>query len=173
MRGRFLALTALLVLAGCNKSTPGETAPTNAATPAVALSGIAEKLAQDNVGAAVDDAKMLIAAEPDNAEAYLLLARGEARQDNAGNAVAALETAFNKGFHDPRGALGHPDFDRLRDNRSFVALARRYGTQRSAASSAPRRPAVETSVIRAGDVSIMESSDGHGRIRAGDVVIED
>ena len=171
-----VACTALL-LTGCDllkdKESPVDTASvvpaaTEAAT-APDAAAITLELSQGNFGKAADMATAATLANPSDPALFLLLARIEARRQNVGNAVAALRSAFAAGFHDPRGAMNHPDFDGIRSDQAFAALAAQY-----APAKAVRRVAdAPSSSVRAGNVSITETADGHSRIRAGDVEIRD
>lgn len=132
---------------------------------------IAQDIAAGNYGKAVRSAEQAIASNPNDPEMYFLLARAEAKLQNVGNATKALQASFDAGFHDPRGAMNHPDFDAIRSNRIFAELANRSSHSEHSAPARSVDPAVST--VSAGNVSIIEGSDGRSRIRAGDVVIED
>lgn len=171
------SVAALLSLSACDKLTgDGEPAPQagvapDAAPPAPDAAAIALAMSQGNLGTAAEMATAATQANPSDPALFLLLARIEAKRQNVGNAVSALQSAFGAGFHDPRGALNHPDFDGIRKDKAFVALVQQFSPAK-AASKAAAAPAPSSS-IRAGDVSIFESADGHSRIRAGDIEIRD
>lgn len=167
---------AALLLVGCDllqdKKAPAE-APGASATGEVTIpdaAAITLELGQGNLGKAADMATAATQANPSDPALFLLLARIEARRQNVGNAVAALKSAFAAGFHDPRGAMNHPDFDGIRNDKAFAALAAQYAPAKTAARPVAKVP---SSSVRAGDVSITETADGHSRIRAGDVEIRD
>lgn len=164
-------------MAGCDQigqKTQDKNASAEAGSTAskVRQEAINEALAVSNFGEAASLARDAIAESPSVPELYLLLARAEARLNNMGNAVSALRRAFELGFHDPRGALNHPDFDGIRNGSEFARLAQKYAP-RPTSQAKPASHAPDTETVRAGDVSITEHSDGSTRIRAGDVVIED
>lgn len=170
----FALATCAVITSSCDKSGSGE-APQAAVLAGAShdelASSIARDLADGNYEQASRSAEKAIAANPKDAELYLLLARAEARLQNIGKAVRALETSFEAGFHDPRGALDHPDFDTIRSSGIFADFASRFSRTQREGAVRPVRPTVSS--ISAGDVSIIEGSDGHSRIRAGDIVIED
>lgn len=178
---------AMLMLAACDTGSSGSE---NTEDGAASESGLSEggsaniesqlanaynSLAQGNLAEAADLARSIILVNPNKPEVYLLLARAEARLKNTGNATDALSMALDKGFHDPRGAINHPDFDQIRNDEQFIALSRKYAAKASpskaAASKSP--PSQNRSTITSGDVSITEDENGRSRIRAGDIVIED
>jgi hypothetical protein len=133
---------------------------------------IAAEISNGNFGRAAELARAAAEGKSGNPEIFLLLARAEARLNNTGYAVEALDKAFENGFHDPRGAVDHPDFDKIRNASTFRSLLKKWSIS-AAASPAPRASqSAPSSVTRAGDVSIIESG-GKTRIQAGDVVIED
>lgn len=164
---------AILLLSACDssKDTGEAGAAADAGQPAPDAAAITLELSQGNLGKAAEMAAAATQANPSDPALSLLLARIEARRQNVGNAVAALKSSFDAGFHDPRGALNHPDFDGIRNDKAFAALVSQYAAPakatRKAAAPAP------SSAITAGDVSIIESADGHSRIRAGDIEIRD
>ena len=178
---------ALLTLAACSPNSPSSensgdaAAPTSATTEGSSgniegrLADAYNSLSQGNLAEAADLARSIILVNPNKPEVYLLLARAEARLKNTGNATEALSTALDKGFHDPRGAINHPDFDQIRNDEQFIALSRKYAEKASPSkASAPKSPRPQNrSTITAGDVSITEDENGRSRIRAGDVFIED
>ena len=157
-------------LAGCEKQTavPTEQA---AATEVPTAAFIAKDLSSGNYERAAKAAQQAVAANPADAESHLLLARAEARLQNVGAAVAALQAAFDAGFHDPRGALNNPDFDGIRANPIFAKFASQFERKAQAAVGQVRSAPVSS--IRAGDVSITENDDGSSRIRAGDIELRD
>ena len=178
---KFYALgiaSACLVLAACGQNSGGgaQGNDTGAAAGAVASAqDISAEMANGNFGRAAELARAAVQAQPGNAEILLILARAEARLNNVGYAVDALDKAFANGFHDPRGAVRHPDFDKIRTTPAFRNLLKNWnlasgsgggGSSSGAADSGP------SSLTRAGDVSITETGSGT-RIQAGDVVIED
>lgn len=182
MRALFVTLLgASLLAAGCNdkaKNPPQDAAPqaeTNETAPEAApestasVEDITSEMTSGNFARAAELAREATAAQPSNPDLFLLLARAEARLGNQGYAIDALNQAFEKGFHDPRGAVNHPDFDKIRGTQAFQSLMKKWGIQ---ASAVPSKAKPSASVTRAGDVSITESG-GHTRIRAGDIVIEE
>jgi len=177
LAGCVISLSAILFLSACDKFRgDGEPeAQAVAASDAMRLApdaaAITLEMSQGNLGTAAELATAATQANPSDPALFLLLARIEAKRQNVGNAVSALQAAFGAGFHDPRGALNHPDFDGIRKERAFLALVQQFSPAK-AASKAVAAPAPSSS-IRAGDVSIVESADGHSRIRAGDIEIRD
>ena len=186
-KNALFAGAAILTLAACgsnlssSKNTHDEAA--SAAGPIEGSSGNIESrladaynsLSQGNLAEAADLARSIILVNPNKPEVYLLLARAEARLKNTGNATDALSTALNKGFHDPRGAINHPDFDQIRNDEQFIALSRKYAAKASSSkASASKSPRSQNrTTITSGDVSITEDENGRSRIRAGDIIIED
>lgn len=179
-----------MMCAGCDQISLKEQGNAASQVPAVPATPTTQArqaeinvaLAADNNEEAVTIARKAIEENPTVPEVHLLLARAEARSQNIGNAVTALRKSFELGFHDPRGALAHPDFDRIRSISEFQTLSRQFAASANngkpevtnvekAADPKPKRVISER--IQAGDVSISSRSDGSGRIRAGDVVIED
>lgn len=179
--------TAMLMLVACDtgssssKSTEdgaaSESGPTEGSFDNIEsqLASAYNSLSQGNLAEAADLARSIILVNPNKPEVYLLLARAEARLKNTGNATDALSTALNKGFHDPRGAINHPDFDQIRNDEQFIALSRKYASKTSPSkASASKSPRPQNrSTITSGDVSITEDENGRSRIRAGDIIIED
>ena len=135
------------------------------------VASIAQDLAAGNYDKAAKGAQLAIDADPSKPELQLLFARAQARLQNVGEAVAALQACFEAGFHDPRGALENPDFDAIRANPIFIDFARKF--QRKQAVSPARSRSGPASSITAGDVSIIEGRDGHSHIRAGDIDLKD
>lgn len=174
-RGLFFAvMLSAAGLAGCDQQPSATSAAVSdvdaqSATPSAA--SIAQDLASGDYDKAAKAAEKAVAANPADPELHLLQARAQARLQNVGAAVGALQAAFNAGFHDPRGALNNPDFDGIRANGIFAQFAAKYQRKQSPGAAKPR--SAPASSITAGDVSIIESADGSSRIRAGDVVIED
>jgi hypothetical protein len=175
-----LAFSGALFLAGCDSSSRSgeqEDAPQaeqKAETDPVPVpdaAAVAREISAANYGEAARLAEAALSDRPGDPEMYLLLARAQARLQNVGSAVNALQAAFDAGFHDPRGALNHPDFDGIRTNRIFAEFVSRFQRSQSKGAAKPAGPA--GSSVRAGDVSITEDSNGKTRIRAGDIVIED
>ena len=166
------ALLGALILVGCNKlpnSEPDAKLTSGQAAPSAAT--IALDLSSGNYGKAAKGAQVAIDADPQNPELHLLLARAQARLQNVGDAIKALQVSFDTGFHDPRGALNNPDFDGIRANPIFASFVSRFQNKQVLRSDKyMTRPA---SSITAGDVSIIDSRDGHSRIRAGDIELED
>lgn len=177
------ALAMALTLSGCEKLPSSGTEGKPSAQASQGGSGtseqatvldaadIARELSSGNYDNAVKGAQAAISADPQNPELFLLLARAQARLQNVGAAVKALQAAFDAGFHDPRGALNNPDFDGVRTNPIFAEFANKF--QRKQPSSASKSRSSPVSSITAGDVSIIEGSDGHSRIRAGDIDLRD
>lgn len=178
---------AMLMLAACDtgssssENTKDGTASESGSTEGSSdniesqLANAYNSLAQGNLAEAADLARSIILVNPNKPEVYLLLARTEARLKNTGNATDALSTALDKGFHDPRGAINHPDFDQIRNDEQFIALSRKYASKTSpskASASKSPRPQNRTT-ITSGDVSITEDENGRSRIRAGDIIIEE
>ena len=176
------ALVGALVLTGCNKfPTSGSdekvaTAPSQDPSAigqdtAPSAATIAQNISDGNYDKAAKGAQVAIDADPQNPELLLLLARAQAKLQNVGDAVKALKASFYAGFHDPRGALNHPDFDGIRANPIFVDFATKF--QRNQARDTSRSRSRPASSIAAGDVSIVEGRDGHSHIRAGDIQLND
>jgi len=178
---------AMLMLAACNTgSSSSENTKDGAASESGLNDGSSESiesqlanannsLAQGNLTEAADLARSIILVNPNKPEVYLLLARAEARLKNTGNAIDALSKALDKGFHDPRGAINHPDFDQIRNDDQFIALSRKYAGKASPAKASASKspPSQNRSTITSGDVSITEYENGRSRIRAGDIIIEE
>jgi hypothetical protein len=162
-------------LSSCDKQPAQSDGHSGAASAdqeqAPAAASIAQDLAAGNYDAAAKAAELAVAANPGDAELHLLQARAQARLQNVGAAVAALRASFDAGFHDPRGALNNPDFDGIRANPIFAKFASQFARKSKAAPSESRSG--PTSSITAGDVSIIENSDGSSRIRAGDIELRD
>ena len=153
---------AALLLSACDKKTTAPSGvPQAIETPQADASSIAEDISAGNYQIAASNAQKALGVEPHNAELYLLLARSEARLQNAGEAVGALQKSVSEGLHDPRGALNHPDFDGIRTTEAFTNLAARYVEGRSSGS--------QENTIQAGDASISEDGHGHSHIHAGDI----
>lgn len=180
---KLVACLLALSLSGCDKlpisafenksteqSSRGETGSAEQ-TEVPGATSIAKDLSSGAYDKAVEGAQAAIAVDSHNPELLLLLARAQAKLQNVGEAVKALNASFEAGFHDPRGALNNPDFDGIRTNPIFAAFANGY--QRKQVRRATTPLSEQMSSITAGDVSIHESRDGRARIRAGDVVIED
>ncbi len=157
-------------LAGCEKQAAAPTEQA-AATEAPTAAFIAQELSSGNYERAAKAAQQAVTANPADAELHLLLARAEARLQNVGAAVAALQAAFDAGFHDPRGALNNPDFDGIRANPVFAKFVSQF--ERKARAAVGQVRSAPVSSIRAGDVSIIENGDGSSRIRAGDIELRD
>ena len=175
MRNKSFQITTLLLCAlatsACEKNDTGRVDQVAASTQVPSPQSIAQELAAGNYEKAARAAEQAIAANPADAELHLLLARAEARLQNIGAAVAALQGSFDAGFHDPRGALNNPDFDGIRSNPIFVKFASQFDRKQKVVSGPARSKPIST--IRAGDVSIIENADGSSRIRAGDIELED
>lgn len=169
------AISAAAILVSCNQKPADQNGSpeqfNQTGQQPVSADSIASELVNGNFAQAAEMARSATRATPADPQYFLLLARAEARLGNLGYAVEALDNAFKQGFHDPRGAVNHPDFDKIRSSAAFQQLLRQWRistatTPKAAAQSAP------ASVTRAGDVSIVEQG-GRTRIQAGDVVIED
>jgi len=176
------ALVGALLLTGCNKfptsgseekvaaePTQGSSAASQDEAPSAA--SIAQDLSAGNYENAAKGAQAAIDADLGNAELLLLLARAQAKLQNVGEAVKALKTSFDAGFHDPRGALNNPDFDGIRANPIFLEFANKF--QRKQVGIANRSRSGSASSITAGDVSITGGRDGQSHIRAGDIQLDD
>jgi hypothetical protein len=144
---------------------------TDSAAPA-SPEDIAAEIAGGNYGRAADLARAATATRTADPQLYLLLARAEARLENRGYAVEALNRAFENGFHDPRGAVNHPDFDKIRKSPEFQRLLQQWSIGGARAATTRAASSAPSAVTRAGDVSITETG-GHTRIRAGDIVIDE
>lgn len=171
----FVFSSCLVGLSACGQQ---DSSPQGSATDSVVdargaapAAVIAEALSSGNYGKAAEAANAALATDPSNPELYFLLARAEARLQNVGSAVKALQASFDSGFHDPRGALNNPDFDGIRDNPIFTAFANGFRPKSQQGSS--KTPAAPTSRVTAGNVSIVEGPNGETSIRAGDLIIED
>lgn len=169
------ALGAAVILVSCNQKPADQNGSPDqsnqSAQQPVSADAIASEIANGNFAQAADMARAATRATPSDPQYFLLLARAEARLGNLGYAVEALDSAFQQGFHDPRGAVNHPDFDKIRGAGAFQQLLRKWAIS----GAAPTRSATQSapaSVTRAGDVSIVEQG-GRTRIQAGDVVIDD
>lgn len=173
-----LASFNFLFLAGCVDANDDGSQEPQADAEAVNeqsipnVAAITHELNQGNLGKAAEMATAATKANPSDPALLILLARIEARRQNVGDAIAALRSAFAQGFHDPRGALNHPDFDGIRGEEAFITIVAQFAVPAKAARKPAPAP-VSSSSIRAGDVSIVESVDGHSRIRAGDIEIRD
>lgn len=177
-------LMSALALASCNKSPTEksgeklEASPSQGSSlsiPDVAASSLAisQALAAGNYDSAAKQAQEAVNATPQNADLLLLLARAQARLQNVGDAVQALQASFDAGFHDPRGALNNPDFDGVRSNPIFAEFARKFQRKQAVGLKQSRARSGPTSSITAGDVSIIEGRDGRSIIRAGDIELKD
>ena len=157
-----LCLGAAAMLSGCGeRADKGERAAQS--TPAVdSKSAIRSAIIARNFGDAARRAKELTERSPEDAEAWLLLARAEALSDNEGAALDALDKAVRAGLADTDRALGDPAFDAIRDSDRFAAIEERANpaahARRTAAPAVKKheQPEVEMTddYIRAGDVVI-------------------
>jgi DNA-binding SARP family transcriptional activator len=161
-----LCLGAAAMLSGCGEraKNDGEQAA-QSTPPADSKAAIRSAIIARNFGDAARRAKELTERSPEDAEAWLLLARAEALSDNEGAALDALDRAVRAGLADADRVLGDPAFDAIRDSHRFAAIEERANpaaharqTHRTAAPAVKKheQPEVEMTddYIRAGDVVI-------------------
>ncbi len=187
----FPALVAGLALAGCGDvpgfgATPKKpTPPPTAAVRPVAIASTADDaveaakaaLMAQNLGLAADLAAKGQTQFPRDNRLHLLRAQAEARLGNAGDSAGAFLLALDTGLAESAQALNASDFDDVRDSKPFVPVLARLGSLSSANPASAARlerraaPPRVTSRVRAGDVEIIETTDG-ASVRAGDVRLD-
>lgn len=171
---RHAIITLAILTAACQDKAgaPADDGNAAASSQTPTPEAISAALSSANYGQAAEMARAASKAQPNDPQLFLLLARAEARLNNLGSAVEALDMAFQKGFHDPRGAANHPDFDKIRRAPEFQALLKKWSLGAASSAAARQNEGADRSVTRAGDVSISEGTGGT-RIQAGDIVIEE
>ena len=98
----------------------------------------------------------LTAANPTNADAWLIAADARAAADSRNGALAALESAFNNGVRDVARLDADHYLEPLRSSSEYEALLARFGLARSVAQAADTSITGTSagSVVRAGDISV-------------------
>ncbi|GAB7541403.1 hypothetical protein [Cupriavidus sp. 8B] len=148
-------LTGVLLISGCN-FTEKEADTAKASAAAVTIEKVQTALNQKNFGQAATLADQLTAANPENADAWLIASEAKAASGNRLAALAALENALSKGMRDPARLDASNYLEPLRSSSEYRVLLQRFGLLKTTAQ-AGEASIDETStgtVVRAGDVSV-------------------
>lgn len=157
-------LFAAAALAGCKGEPASNQTQAVASTPDAMLSAINDSLGRMNYGEAAGIAARAQTQFPGDHRIHTAAARVQARLGDAVASAAALERAVSTGIEDVVKVVAEPAFDTVRNHSAFAPY-------RTRVISHSRGTATVKSHIRAGDVSITETSDGDV-IRAGDLVLD-
>jgi hypothetical protein len=149
-----LALVCLLLLPACRFNDKHD--PASEAEATVTVGQVRSALDQKNFGLAAALSDKLTAANPTNADAWLIAADARAASDSRIGTLAALESALSNGMRDVARLDADHYLDPLRSSSEYQALLVRFGLAR------PVAPAGDTSitetsagtVVRAGDISV-------------------
>lgn len=162
-----LCLCTAAMLSGCGEKTKDGGEPTAQSSPAAdPKAAIRSAIIARNFGDAARRAKELTESSPEDADAWLLLARAEALSDNEGAALDALDRAVRAGLADTGRALADPAFHRIRDGERFAAIEE----SANPATHANRAHSVASPAVKQADRPEVEMTDDY--IRAGDVEIK-
>jgi len=149
-----LSLVCPLLFPACGFKDKNEPASETEAT--VTVGPVRSALDQKNLGVAAAQSDKLTAANPTNADAWLIAADARAAADSRNGALAALESAFNNGVRDVARLDADHYLDPLRSSSEYEALLARFGLARSVAQAADTSITGTSagSVVRAGDISV-------------------
>lgn len=161
-----LALLGTALLTACSpkadiSATSSEAPLAAEQIPNLIIDAKAE-IEKNNFGRAIDITHRVSKFESNNTDAYVVRSQAMAMLGNNGDALGALEAAFEHGLRDLTVIEQQPRLIALRETPQYQLLLQRFGLHSTAV--------ISKTEIKAGNVSIKEEG-GSQVIKAGDISI--